>query len=88
MIGRQHDQRMFKSHLFVDKAEQVCHSPIQTYQVILHFEAGGAEQVADIVRRGKTNGQVVRSLILPQALCLQQGLGEIQCQFIPRGTDG
>ena len=79
---------MFQSHFLVDELKQLCQAAIQLQQVVFHFQAGGAEQVPDIVGGRKADRQVVGYRVLAQLLCLQQGLGEIQGQLVAGRTYG
>src|SRR5262249_25801456 len=87
VISRQYDQRVFQADVSVYISQQVGQGTVQSQQVVFHFEAGGPEYVPDVVGGRKTNGQVVRNGVLAELFAGDQGLGEIQGQFIADRAD-
>ena len=48
-VAAEHDQGLVQPDFFIDEFKQVGQGPIQTQDVVFGLQAGGPEQVADVV---------------------------------------
>jgi len=60
---------------------------VQTQDLILHLQAGGTEQVVDVIRGREADGEVVRDIAITQLFVLDQGFGKIQGELIAGRAD-
>jgi hypothetical protein len=57
--------------------QQVGQRAVEVRQVVFGFQARGTKEVADIVRRGKADREVVRRLVLAELFFVQQRLSTL-----------
>jgi hypothetical protein len=88
MVSGQHDQGLVQANPGIDETKQVGQGAVQMQDVVFALEAGGSEDMADIVGRGKAYSKVVGFIVAAEVLVLDKGLGKVEGQFVPSRTYG
>ena len=88
VIGREHDQRVLQPDLLVDMGEERRQGAVEPRQVVLGLQAGGAEEVPDVVGGGEAHREVVRHLVPAELLVVDERLREVQGQLVAGRAEG